>query len=296
MAIIGAQFDKMRVTPSLDARANQLMTGADTIGWGFSVSATGLTAIVNGGECVVKGRYFRVDGQESVNVPANWTGNICITIDLTKSNDSSGNPVYDNYSVKNNQIYVRCVTDKNLRSDDLNISGGVYDLVVAKVVSNATTLTTIDCSNVPISLTPNPNYIRSMTIRNDRVYEKIALDNATVENKYSDCHITLRRHGRICFAKIYFKSVTTLAWEQLLDINKFPGYRPDGGDYSGILNEVSYNSVPGGAYIAGATSTLTVMHVGRPDVGFTTYSGVVTYMTNDDYPNDADIISGPKQI
>lgn len=293
MTYVGTPFDKMRVTPSLDARVAEMLSGTDVLGlWGLTVSATGLTAIVHGGECMIKGRYVRVTEQEPVNVPANWTGNICITIDLTKNNDSSGNPVYDNYSVTNNQIYTRCVTDANLRSDDININGGVYDLVVAKVVSNATTLTTVDYNNVPTVLKPNAAYIRSLAVKNDRVYAKQAMFDVTVGNKYRQFALLLKRQGRMVTAQVNMKTVTTLAWEQLAELANYPGYKPDGGDYGGILNEMSYNTEPGGLYIA--TTSLRMMHVGRTDVKECNYSGAITYFTNDDFPPDADIVSGYK--
>lgn len=295
MTILGTPFDKMRVTPGLDARVSEILLGTSINGlWGLNVSTTGLNAVVNPGECMVKGRYIKVVDPETVTVPANWTGNICITIDLTKSNDSSGNPVYDNYSVTNNQIYARCVTDANLRSDDINISGGVFDLVVAKVVSNATAITSTDTTNVPIPLTPNAPYIRDMTVKNDRVYAKQALWDVTVSNKYRQFGLLLKRQGRRVTAQVNMKTVTTLAWEQLAELSNYPGYRPDGGDYGGILNEMSYNTEPGGLYIA--TTSLRMMHVGRTDVQECNYSGAITYFTNDDYPPDSDIVSGPKRV
>lgn len=291
--MIGTPYDKIRVTPSMDGRMNEIMAGYGPWKvWGLTVEINGLTAKINGGELYAKGRYVKVDAAIPVSVPANWTGNIVITIDLTKSNDSTGNPVYDNYSVTINQIYARCVADKDLRADDINLSGGVFDVPIARVTTNGTTITNVDYSNLKLTDSPNPGDIRWMATISNRVYEKIALKNVTVRNKYNDCNVTLRRNGRICFAKINFKPVTTLAWEQLLDINGFPGYRPDGGDYGGILNEMTYNTEPGGAYIAG--TTLRVMHVGRTDVGSTTYSGVITYVTNDDLPPISDLISGHK--
>lgn len=294
--LIGVNFDKMRVTPALDSSIYMGLAGSPVIRlWGCDLHWSNLTLSIDPGAMIVQGRYIRIQGQQiSTTFPANFTGWFVLTIDLTKSNDSTGNPVYDNYSVENNQIYFRYILDGDRRYEDTSLDGKVFDMSIAYCVTDATKFTTVEMSAGVFFNSPNPADIRVRAAANDRVYEKIALNNVTVGNKYNNCNITLRRHGRICFAKINFKAVTTLAWEQLLDIGNFPGYRPDGWDYGGILNEMSYNTVAGGAYIGG--TALRVMHVGRPDVAQTTYSGAITYMTNDDYPNDADIISGFKRI
>ena len=292
MAILGVQFDKMRVTPAMDGFKDESLAGSgEFISWHVGIPfASGMNVQIPAGGYVIRGRHIRVIDPVLVPIPANFTGYVVLTVDLTKSNDSSGNPVYDNYSVTNNQVYFRAIVPGDRRAEDINNGGKVFDSIMCAVTSNATSITLVDYQNTTIYRTPNASDVRSLATKNDRVYEKIALNSTTVGNKYSNCNVTLRRHGRICFAKMNFKPVTTLAWEQLLDINNFPGYRPDGGDYGGILNEMSYNTEPGGAYIAG--TTLRVMHVGRTDVGATTYSGVVTYVTNDDFPSDDNIVAG----
>ena len=295
MTYVGTPFDKMRVTPSLDARVSEKLSGTDVIPiWGLTVSSTGLNAVVNSGECVIMGRYVRITEQEPVNVPANWTGNICITIDLTKNNESSGNPVYDNYSVTNNQIYTRCVTDENLRKDDININGGVFDLVIATVVTDATAIKTIDSKNTPLALTPGIRDIRVLAEKNDRIYSKQAAFDVTAANKYRQLSIVLERQGSLVIAKIDLKTVTTLAWENLLSLSGFPGYRPDNNNYSGAIIDHSYNSEVGGIYVD--NSVISLLHVGRTDVKECNYRGSVAYYTNDDFPSDEDIISGFKRI
>lgn len=296
MAILGVQFDKMRVTPAMDGFKDEALAGSgEFASWRVGVPfASGMNVQIPAGGYVIRGRHIRVTDPVLVPIPANWSGYVVLTIDLTKSNDSSGNPVYDNYSVTNNQVYFRTILTTDLRAEDINAGGQVWDDVMCYVTSNATSITTVNYQDTNIYKAPNPGDIHRISVQNDRVYEKIALNNTNVGGKYQNCNVTLRRNGRICFAKMNFKPFTTLAWEQLLDIGNFPGYRPDGGDYSGILNEMSYNTEPGGAYIAG--TTLRIMHVGRTDVQLTNYSGVVTYVTNDDFPADSDIVSGYKVI
>lgn len=296
MSFVGVQFDKMRVTPAYDGMTLESIIGTPAVKvWGgVPTIGTGLTVTIPPSAFFIRGRHIRLNDFETVHVPANFTGSIVITVDLTKTNDSSGNPVYDNYSVTNNQVYFRAIATNNIRTEDVNAGGKVYDLEIASVTTSATAITSLVNSKTRIMNTPQLAQFRARTIASQRTYEKIALNNVTVGNKYSNCNVTLRRCGNICFAKINFRPVTTLAWEQLLDINKFNGYRPDGGDYGGILNEMSYNTDSGGAYIAG--TNLRIMHVGRTDVKQTTYSGVVTYVTADDYPNDADIVQGFKMI
>ena len=222
----------------MDGNKDEAITGLGVgafISWRTGYPAvSGMNVQIPAGGYVIRGRYIRVTEPVVVPIPANFAGVVVLTVDLTKSNDSSGNPVYDNYSVTNNQVYFRAILPGDVRTEDINNGGQVFDSIMCNVTSNATSVTKVDYQSTIIYGTPSPADARRLTVKNDRVYEKIALNNAVVGNKYSNCNITLRRIGRICFAKINFKPVTTLAWEQLLDIGNFPGYRPDGGDYAGI--------------------------------------------------------------
>ena len=221
-----------------------------------------------------------------MTVPTNSSGSIVITIDLTKSNDSSGNPVYDNYSVTNNQVYSRAIATANIRKEDLNFGGKVYDLEICQYVSDATKITSITHKDARIMNIPTPSQYRAMNINNDRTYAKQALWDVTVSNKYRQFSLLLKRQGRRVTAQVNIKTVTTLAWEQLAELSNYP-------DYGGILNEMSYNTEPGGLYIA--TTSLRMMHIGRTDVTECNYSGAITYFTNDDFPPDSDTTMGWRQ-
>ena len=291
MAIIGVQFDKMRVTPILDAATNVALAGTTVLPhWGLALSHDGLTITVGVGAVFVHGRYIRITSPITISVPANYTGWFVLTVDLTKNNDSSGNPVYDNYSVTNNQVYLRYIADNDRRYEDLNWSGNIYDLSFLYFVTDGTSITTFNTDVGLLTSLPNVANVRQMSIINDRVYTKQALWDVTSSNKYRQFSLLLKRQGRRVTAQVNMKTVTTLAWEQLAELSNYPGYKPDGGDYSGMLNEMSYNTEPGGLYIG--TTSLRMMHVGRTDVKECNYSGAITYFTNDDFPPDSDITSG----
>lgn len=296
MAILGVQFDKMRVTPAMDGFKDEALAGSgEFISWhvGYPV-ADGMNVRIPAGGYVIRGRHVRVVDPVMVPIPANFVGFVVLTIDLTKSNDSSGNPVYDNYSVTNNQIYFRAILPGNVRNEDINAGGQVWDSVMCAVTSNATSITEVNYQDTTVYKTPNPGDIRRVTVKNDRVYAKQAMFDVTVVNKYRQFGLLLKRQGRRVTAQVNIKTVTTLAWEQLAELSNYPGYKPDGGDYSGILNEMSYNTEPGGLYIA--STSLRMMHVGRTDVKECNYSGAITYFTNDDFPSDSDIVTGWRQL
>lgn len=295
MAINGVQFDKMRVTPVLDATSNAAIAGTIVLPHGgLALSNSGLTITVGSGAVMVQGRYIQLTSPVTTSVPANYTGWLVLTVDLTKSNNSTGNPVYDNYSVTNNQVYLRYIADSDRRYEDLNSGGKVYDLSLVYFKTSATSVTVFNSDIGLLSGLPTASDVRNKTIANDRVYAKQALLDITRSNKYRQFGLLLKRQGRRVTALVNMKTVTTLAWEQLADLSNYPGYKPDGGDYSGMLNEMSYNTEAGGLYIA--STSLRMMHVGRTDVKECNYSGAITYFTNDDYPSDADITNGFKRI
>lgn len=290
--LIGATFDKMRVTPTLDSNIYLGLAGSDIIRlWGCDLHWNGLTLSIDQGAMLIKGRYIRIQGQSiPTTFPANFTGWFVLTIDLTKSNDSTGNPVYDNYSVSNNQVYFRYILDKDRRNEDITWAGKVYDLPIASCATDGTKFTKVEMKDGWLFNSPSPVDIRQMITKDDRVYAKQAMLDVTSSNKYHQFSLLLKRQGRRVTAQVNMKTVTTLAWEQLAELSNYPGYKPDGGDYSGMLNEMSYNTEPGGLYIG--TTSLCMMHVGRTDVKECNYSGAITYFTNDDFPSDSDITSG----
>lgn len=295
MTILGVQFDKMRVTPAYDAVSYESIFGTDAGKiWGGVERFSGLNVTIPISGYIIHGRHIRIISDEVVTVPTNSSGSIVITVDLTKSNDSNGNPVYDNYSVTNNQVYARAIATSNIRHEDTNFGGKVYDLEICQYVSNATKITSLTHANARIMNTPTPWQYRAMNINNDRTYAKQAMFDVTVVNKYRQFNMMLKRQGRRVTAQVNMKTVTTLAWEQLAELSNYPGYRPDGGDYSGMLNEMSYNTEPGGLYIA--NTSLRMMHIGRTDVKECNYSGAITYFTNDDFPNDADTTMGWRKL
>lgn len=296
MAILGVQFDKMRVTPAMDGLKDESLVGSGHfISWqAGKPSAKGMNVEIPAGGYVLRGRHIRITDPVLVPIPANFSGAVVLTIDLTKSNDSTGNPAYDNYSVTNNQVYLRAIKSSDVREEDINAGGKIWDSVLCFVHSTASAIDMVNYADTIIASVPSPLQVRAMATKDNRVYTKQAMRDVTSSNKYRQFSLLLKRQGRRVTAQVNMKTVTTLAWEQLAELSNYPGYKPDGGDYSGMLNEMSYNTEPGGLYIA--STSLRMMHVGRTDVKECTYSGAITYFTNDDYPDDTDITQGFKKV
>lgn len=136
------QSDRNFVTPSNDRSLySGLIRDANAVlkrGNQFSVSVDGLVATINTGQAIIQGSLVEISAPESLTLPANSSGNICIVVDFTKSNDINGTPGDENYQVNVNQIYMAAVTGP-LQQDDLNNGGFIYDLPIASFTSSAST-------------------------------------------------------------------------------------------------------------------------------------------------------------
>ena len=144
MTINMYQADRNCVTPANDGSlysglVNDL-SGVLKRGNKFNTTVSGLIVTVGTGQAVIQGRLVEIVAPESITVPANSSGNICLVVDLTKTNDVSGSAGDQSYAVTVNQVYLSAITG-TLTQDDINNGGYVYELPIASFTSTATAAT-----------------------------------------------------------------------------------------------------------------------------------------------------------
>lgn len=145
MAITMYQADRNYVTPANDgslysAMLNDTSGIINNRGNNFALTADGLVVSIDTGQAVIGGRSVEITAVESVSVPANSSGSICLVVDLTKTNTVTGDAGDPTYAVAVNQVYTSAVTGA-LTQDDLNNGGFIYELPLATFVSTATAVT-----------------------------------------------------------------------------------------------------------------------------------------------------------
>ena len=141
MTLQGYQFDKAKVTPEADAQLySYLAQGSDNkVISRLTATATGLNVYVASGKALVQGRLVEVTQQHQLTAQANKTGYVCITIDLTQNNTSTGTPGTSGYSPVNNQLRLELV--EVLNQQDLNNGGLIYTFPLYSYVSTGATVT-----------------------------------------------------------------------------------------------------------------------------------------------------------
>lgn len=141
MTLQGYQFDKVKVTPEADAQLySYLAQSSDNkVISGMTVTATGLNVYVASGKALVQGRLVEVTQQHQLTAQANKSGYICITVDLTQNNTSTGTPGTSGYLPVNNQLRLELVDVLN--QQDLNNGGLIYTFPIYSYVSIGATVT-----------------------------------------------------------------------------------------------------------------------------------------------------------
>ncbi len=142
MAITMYQSDRMFVSPANDAALySAILNNTSGVlanrGNNFALTIDGLVVSIDTGQAVIGGRLIEITALESVTVPANSSGSICLVVDLTKTNTVTGNAGDTTYSVAVNQVYTSAVTG-SLTQDDLNDGGFIYELPLASFTSTTT--------------------------------------------------------------------------------------------------------------------------------------------------------------
>ena len=141
MTLQGYQFDKAKVTPEADAQLySYLAQSSDNkVISGLTATATGLNVYVATGKALVQGRLVEVTQQHQLTAQANKSGYICITVDLTQNNTSTGTPGTGNYAPVNNQLRLELVD--TLNQQNLNSGGLIYTFPLYSYVSTGATVT-----------------------------------------------------------------------------------------------------------------------------------------------------------
>ena len=140
MTLQGYQFDKAKVTPEADAQLySYLAQSSDNkVISGLMATATGLNVYLSTGKALVQGRLIDNGQQMQLTTRANKTGYVCITIDLTQINTSTGTPGTSNYAPVNNQLRLELVDVLN--QQDLNSGGLIYTFPIYSYVSTGTSV------------------------------------------------------------------------------------------------------------------------------------------------------------
>ena len=141
MTLQGYQFDKAKVTPEADAQLySYLAQSSDNkVISGLTATTTGLNIYVASGKALVQGRLIDNGQQMQLTAQANKTGYVCITIDLTQTNTSTGSPGTSNYVPVNNQLRLELV--ESLNRQDLNAGGFVHTFPLYTYSSTGTSAT-----------------------------------------------------------------------------------------------------------------------------------------------------------
>lgn len=144
MTITMYQADRNYVTPANDASLFSALAGeTDGVlerGDAFNLSTNGLQITVGTGQAIVRGRLVEIVTAENITVPANTSGKLAITVDLTKQNLTSGTVSNASYAVDVQQVYLSAVMG-SLVQEDVNNGGFIYQMPIANFNSTATTVT-----------------------------------------------------------------------------------------------------------------------------------------------------------
>lgn len=141
----GYQFENVKVSAENDARLyhvlynrkNQVIDGYDQ---SMNLSSSGLTVKVAAGAAIIQGRMVVVRQEEAVTVPANASGFISLTVDLTQQVvPGTALPETEDYEWTNNQVKLEYVTQ--LVRGDLNNGDKVYNLPLCSVTSTGSSVT-----------------------------------------------------------------------------------------------------------------------------------------------------------
>lgn len=262
MTLQGYQFDKAKVTPEADAQLySYLAQSSDNkVISGMTATSTGLNVYVASGKALVQGRLVEVTQRHQLTAQANKTGYVCITVDLTQNNISTGTPGTSNYAPVNNQLRLELV--EALNQQDLGSGGLIYTFPIYSYASTGTsvTLTKIDKSFRPAST------ITSISV--SLVY------NLTV---------VFRRQGNLVTASIDRQARTTAAaGEDIMVIEKVPsGYRPSHLHYFGIYRNSGPNILKD--LVMGIASNGDV-RITTGETGTAVFAGSTSYFTEDPLP------------
>lgn len=249
MAITGYQFDMQMVPASKDASVIHALTGESNgvlrRGNDFAIMANGLQITIGTGQAIIQGRLVEVTSNESVTLPANSTGKICIVIDLTKTNAVVGVPGQSGYSATIKQVYILPVVG-SLTQDDLNNGGYIYELPLA-------TFTTTSNSATIVQTNPIINDSGWNNLDIGAVNAKLSNDGASyAKYRVRDNVMYIRFRGVDVSGAANGNQIAHVPW----------AYRPDVEITAAIMNTEGGNLTPGIAFLNN-TATLWVQAYGN---------------------------------
>ncbi|MFT8813209.1 hypothetical protein [Oenococcus sp.] len=151
MAITMYQSDRNYTSPSSDRSLySGLLRDSSGIldrGGKFKVTMNGLVATIDTGQAIIQGALVEITEEETLTLPANAAGKICIVVDLTKTNTFVGTAGDNDYAPTINQIYLAAVTSA-LTQDDLNNGGFIYEFPIATFSTTASSATISNNTNL----------------------------------------------------------------------------------------------------------------------------------------------------
>lgn len=262
MTLQGYQFDKAKVTPEADAQLySYLAQSSDNkVISGLTATTTGLNVYVAAGKALVQGRLIENGQQMQLTAQANKTGYVCITIDLTQDNTSTGTPGTSDYVPVNNQLRLELV--ESLNRQDLNNGGVIYTFPLYSYVSTGATVTLTKVS-------------KSFPVLEKTANIKLAYDTSAV----------LIRRGNIVYVSFPVQTKAILIkFANSLTSETIPlGFRPTSERHNFHVNRSNGSDVlasiffgfekTGDVYITNSVTTSA------------TLSGSTMYFTNDDMPD-----------
>ena len=262
MTLQGYQFDNAKVTPEADAQLYSYLAQAsdNKVISGLTATTTGLNIYVSTGKALVQGRLIENGQQMHLTAQANKTGYVCITIDLTQDNASTGTPGASDYVPVNNQLRLELVD--TLNQQNLNSGGLIYTFPLYSYVSTGAT----------VNLT---KVAKSFPVLEKTANITLAYDTSAV----------LIRRGNIVYVSfpVQNKAILTKFANSITSETIPLGFRPSSDRHNFHVNRSSGSDVlapafwgfdkNGDVYLTNSVTELA------------TLSGSTMYFTNDDMPD-----------
>ena len=262
MTLQGYQFDKAKVTPEADAQLySYLAQGSDNkVISGLTATATGLNVYLAAGKALVQGRLVEVTQQHQLTAQANKSGYICITIDLTQDNTSTGTPGTSNYLPANNQLRLELV--EVLNQQNLNNGGLIYTFPLYAYVSTGTSIT---------------------LIKNKYNFSSIMIEKTLYLN--DNIEFNFVRRGNLVTASVFRQTRTTNLGSENIKLTQIlpVGLRPS-ADHAFHINRNANTTVQ--APMIFVFNSIGEVRVTSGTIGTSIFQGTTMYYTDDPIDNN----------
>lgn len=222
-----------KITNALAGKQSYVVAG---YAQGMNITTSGLNVTVQPGFAVIQGYPVVIKQSIILNLPANSSGYVVITIDKSKDVIFEGSPDEPGtYSWENNQVALEFVT--SLTNGDLMNDDAIFTFSLAQVTTNATSASVTKNNS---SYTYVPNFSdglksKGVNVRNDTENESIFLKaNLTKTGGFNDltetgvyiisdgspggtstdtfgCIFVIKRSGQSC-TQMFIGAVTNQLW------------------------------------------------------------------------------------